>query len=1094
MLFAIEEFFKEVKKMSESNENRLFYTIPKHELVEKNDESLTTKEKLLSYIRDNIIGSEKIFGGPFGLRNVLYLDYIASGRSLKFIEDYIQAEVLPEYGNTHTTTSVTALQTTLYRHEARDIIRNACNASEHDSVIFVGSGCTGAVHKLICALNLKHPPIVLVSPFEHHSTFLPWLEGGAQVIRIKESLNGDVDLDHLKHMLQKYKESGRQLIGCFSAVSNITGIIVDINTITISLHKYGALAFWDYATAAPYLQIDMNPVINRLIGFYLQIDVNNVIKSEDQAYVYKDAIFISVHKFIGGVSTPGVLLAKKNLFNNKRPDVCGGGTVFFVRREGHRYLQEPELKEEGGTPAIVESIRAGMVFQLKQALTPSFIMEKEHLLYKKAISMWSQCPNLVILGNPSAPRLPVFSFLIYNPLNGRFLHHNFVSSILNDVFGIQSRGGCACAGPYAMDLLGLSEEKAKQIEELLVEDKRLDRTHLRRYKEYSHREIIRPGFTRLNLPYFLTEVQLDFTIKAVTMVAEHGWKLLPQYIFNPETGEWKQKNFQNFKDRKWLGHILYQNGQMEFKIPAATVKGPLPTNFQECLKMAEVIFDKATKLKTTLPDQSLLFDEDTKPFRWFMLPSEAQDCLHGNHTPALTLTDLPFCPNVLKQRHGFPTEILHTEILLNSKPLIPRENDELGNKEAFCDGMIQCLNLGYEEMDENSQEKCNSNVYPSVKNCELTSNTVAEDNGSETVTPVFYSEAKSDNFTARLSSKDLNSAEETLEKFDSDNSKHEISQKDRTIGMQSDTSKETELSSSKTNESKAVGVVCPLLRKADNKISEEAEVKTKQVQWFSPPRDIFKPSVTAIEEYNMIHNGDKLLVCLSGGKDSLSLLHTIRQYQFYAKAKGIHFEFGAVTVDPQTPAYDPSPLKDYLASLGVPYFFESQGILETASNLPYECASICSFCSRMKRGRIYACARREGYNVLALGQHLDDLSESFLMSFFHNGSLRTMKACYTVKQGDLRVIRPFVYVREKLLRTFAEKSKLPVIAENCPACFEAPKERHRSKQLLASQELLFPQLYNSMMAAMKPLMAINTTKSSLSNIFNQNNSTEETDD
>ncbi|GFO25657.1 tRNA 2-thiocytidine biosynthesis protein ttca [Plakobranchus ocellatus] len=250
------------------------------------------------------------------------------------------------------------------------------------------------------------------------------------------------------------------------------------------------------------------------------------------------------------------------------------------------------------------------------------------------------------------------------------------------------------------------------------------------------------------------------------------------------------------------------------------------------------------------------------------------------------------------------------------------------------------------------------------------------------------------------------------------------------------------------------------------------------VRWFAPPKQIFKPTVTALEEYGMLGDGDKVLVCLSGGKDSLSLLHTIRQYQFYAMGKGIKFEFGAVTVDPMTPAYDPSPLKQYLASLGVPYFYESQSILETAEQLPYECASICSFCSRMKRGRIYAAARREGYNVLALGQHLDDLAESFLMSFFHNGNLNTMKAHYTVKQGDLRVIRPFVYVREADLRAFAEQRKLPIIAENCPACFEAPKERHRTKQLLAAQEVMFPQVYSSMMAALRPLMARQITNKS----------------
>ncbi|GIZ00751.1 tRNA-cytidine(32) 2-sulfurtransferase [Caerostris extrusa] len=220
----------------------------------------------------------------------------------------------------------------------------------------------------------------------------------------------------------------------------------------------------------------------------------------------------------------------------------------------------------------------------------------------------------------------------------------------------------------------------------------------------------------------------------------------------------------------------------------------------------------------------------------------------------------------------------------------------------------------------------------------------------------------------------------------------------------------------------------------------------------------------------MIQTGDKVLVCISGGKDSLSLLHTLRQYQFYAKNQGIHFEIGAMTVDPKSPLYDPSPLKDYLKALNTPYFYEEQDIVGQAANLE-KCTSICSFCSRLKRGRIYACAHRQNYNVIALGQHLDDLAESFLMSAFHNGRLRTMKAHYTDKSSSLRIIRPFVFVREKDLRTFAEQKKLPVIPENCPACFEAP----RMKQLLAAQEVQFPKLYRSLRTALLPLMAINLT-------------------
>ncbi|XP_055958857.1 uncharacterized protein LOC126829671 isoform X2 [Patella vulgata] len=887
--------------------------------------------------------------------------------------------------------------------------------------------------------------------------------------------------------------------------------------------------------------------------------MNPVIPGEDQHLVYKDAIFISPHKFVGGVSTPGLLIAKKKLFHNPYPEVCGGGSVFYVGRDSQRYLQEPELKEEGGTPSIVESIRAGLVFQLKQAVTSQVIMDREHSLLQKALAVWNKCPNLVILGNTTVSRLPVFSFLIYHPGNGRFFHHNFVSAILNDVFGIQSRGGCACAGPYAMDLLGLNKEIEEKIENLLVEDGRLDRTHLRRYREYSHREILRPGFTRLNLPFFMTEEELNFVVESVAMVAEHGWKLLPQYIFNPETGEWRQKNFQTFKDRKWLGHISYHDDKMEYKLPPPVVKGPLPDSYKECLSTAEQIFEKAAKTKITLPDQCLLFDEESKKYRWFVLPSEAQDCLLGNKKNSVSIDQLPFCPEVLKQRLGLVDSIEDTtnHISVNFWTQLKRENVGKGSDSEvqFSEGMVNCLDRGFtseeipnkrHKLSEDSQEKnydsrtrilenktVDKNFSGGLEGNDLVNNksmSVISNNTTVEKRPGISSESKNlvldkqdpvylnkfENESRNMT--DVKSAEDASteirlesEKDGSKDFEDRISQHvNPDTGNYSDSvnpdtgnynnsvnpdtgNYSNSVNPDTGNYSDSVNLVCPLLKKPVSN-SATNENRNKKVKWFSPPKDIFKPTVTALEEYNMIQDGDRLLVCLSGGKDSLSLLHTIRQYQFYCRAKGVNFEFGAVTVDPQTPAYDPSPLIDYLASLDVPYFFESQDILETASNLPYECASICSFCSRMKRGRIYACARREKYNVLALGQHLDDLSESFLMSYFHNGSLRTMKASYTVREGDLRVIRPFVYVREKLLRTFAEKSKLPVIAENCPACFEAPKERHRTKQLLASQELLFPQVYSSMMAAMKPIIAINRTGSNISSLLNGQNTTEDEED
>ncbi|KAL1459983.1 hypothetical protein WDU94_011925 [Cyamophila willieti] len=248
------------------------------------------------------------------------------------------------------------------------------------------------------------------------------------------------------------------------------------------------------------------------------------------------------------------------------------------------------------------------------------------------------------------------------------------------------------------------------------------------------------------------------------------------------------------------------------------------------------------------------------------------------------------------------------------------------------------------------------------------------------------------------------------------------------------------------------------------------EVKPR---WYCPPNNIWRPTLKAIKEFEMILDGDRVLVGLSGGKDSLSLLHTLHQYQYYARSKGVHFTLGAATVDPGSNAYDPRPLIPYLAALGVHYLYEEQPILEQAAAA--DPSSICSFCSRMKRGRLYAAARGANYNVLALGQHLDDLAETFLMAVFHNGRLRSMKAHYYIRERDLRVIRPFINVREKALRQFAESKKLPVIPENCPACFEAPKERHRTKQLLAQQEILFPKLFSSLRSAIQPLISFRYT-------------------
>ncbi|XP_063961186.1 uncharacterized protein LOC129269590 [Lytechinus pictus] len=1130
--------------------SRIFYTFPK-----ENNQSVETLHRkneniFLKYMRDNVIGHDLTFSGPFGPRKVTYSDYTASGKSLGFIEDYIRNNVLPTYANTHTTTSVTSLQSTLFRHEARDIVRNAVNASEHDAVIFTGTGCTAAIHKLVNALHLTDPPVVFVGPYEHHSNLLPWRETGAEIIRIPEDADGQADTRILDSLLQTWRSTGRQLIGCFSAASNVTGILVDTVAITTILHRHNALAFWDYATAGPYVEIDMNPVVAGILP----------------SVTSKDAIFLSPHKFVGGVETPGILISKKALFVNPHPTGGGGGSVFFVRREAHRYLKQIEMREEGGTPSIVGAIRAGLVMQLKETIGHEMIMRREKEIWGSVLERFSSCPNLVILGSTSQPRLPIISFLIRHPHTKQFLHHNFICALLNDVYGIQARGGCACAGPYAQDLLGIDEDLAEQFEDMLLEDSRLDRVHLRRYSEYSEKEILRPGFARLNFPFFMSEEEKDFVMEAVAMVAENGWKLLPQYMFNPETGEWKHHRHQVFEDRRWLGSISYTSGHMTYPEPRVVKKkGSLPDDYQHCLQLAEELFMKAAKTQNHhLPDQTILFDEEATKLRWFMLPSEANKVLKDNKK-TIQASTLPFeppsyplmegelsrrrehlkrcqpsvtstkiCDHVKGQRsvsgssYGDGLKQNDKDVVLGQKP---GEDDSLddsknvhqrsSNAQRFVDSVNEGIGgscdpslISPDTSHDTSPHSSESHTH-CVKLQEESENKGSGDmvadicgrmprlsKGNDDVHDILGESSLSDQDRLMQSG-----CANTLCSVNDDTLDQDGSLLPRTkenggivnIDATLEFSLQKENSSSNTNSDgclpcqqqsrapqcdKAQGLQDNILIDSDvcqklqtlPKPEESYESKGEPAVKFKvPPKKIFKPTLQALEDYKMLRDGDRVLVCLSGGKDSLSLLHTLRQYQFAAKKNGITFDLGAVTVDPQTSSFNPRPLIGYLAKLGLPYFYEEQCIIDQAAALPEGCDSICSFCARMKRGRLYACARREGYNVLAMGQHLDDLTESFLMSVFHNGLLRTMKANYTVKEGDLRVIRPFVYVREKDLRDFAEQAKLPVIPENCPACFEAPKERHRVKQLLAAQELLFPRLYSSLQTALRPLMSKNKT-------------------
>jgi len=574
-------------------------------------------ERLIETIRESVIGHDRCLEGPFGSRRVTYADYTASGRSLGFIEDFMRREVMPLYANTHTETSATGLQTTRLREEARRLIRRSVGADEQYAVVFCGSGATGAVHKLMAVMNLSLPsdlderyslkahipaserPVVFIGPYEHHSNELPWRESIADVVVIDEDAEGRIDLRHLERELTSH--AARSLrIGSFSAASNVTGIESDTAAVTTLLHRHGALAFWDYAAAGPYMKI-------RMVAGH----------EGAEALASLDAIFLSPHKFVGGPGTPGVLVARRALFTNRVPSVPGGGTVSYVNPTEHRYIADTEHREEGGTPAILESIRAGLVVQLKETVGPERIEALEAGFVRRAIDTWTRNPAIRILGNHTAPRLSIISFLVRH--GDSHLHHNFVVALLNDLFGVQARGGCSCAGPYGHRLLGIDLATSREFEsEVLL-----------------GYEGIKPGWVRVNFNYFISEATFDFVLKAVDFVASHGYKLLPQYRFDAKTGQWWHRAGRP-EPPVCLERISYASGEMSH--PFRHLSAP-ESALASYLEEARTITDKAVADSATQAPEAIDFPPEFERLRWFPTPGEALAEMRGRaiHAPAANL-------------------------------------------------------------------------------------------------------------------------------------------------------------------------------------------------------------------------------------------------------------------------------------------------------------------------------------------------------------------------------------------------------------------------------------------------------------------------
>ena len=373
------------------------------------------------------------------------------------------------------------------------------------------------------------------------------------MVTIREDAHGRVDVAHLDEELRRHADRPLK-IGSFSAASNVTGIVTDVERVATLLRRHSALSCWDYAAAGPHLPIDMSD---------------------------KDAVFLSPHKFVGGPGTPGVLVAKRVLFRNRVPAVPGGGTIRFVSPHGHSYHPDPAVREEAGTPAIVESIRAGLAFALKEAVGSEEIRRREQHIVRRVLASWGANPHIEIVGKTNAERLAIVSLGLRHPRG--LLHSHFVAAVLNDLFGIQVRSGCFCAGPYIHRLYPVDDEWSRRMYAEVV----------------NGHEGAKLSLLRVSFSYFMSDAVVDYIVEAVNLLAEEGWKLLPLYRFDPDTALWRHRN----------GDPLPADRR------ATAPESVLPGYLEE----ARRILREVVPVRAEDPPLSRSFER----IRWFPLPGEA---------------------------------------------------------------------------------------------------------------------------------------------------------------------------------------------------------------------------------------------------------------------------------------------------------------------------------------------------------------------------------------------------------------------------------------------------------------------------------------
>ncbi len=480
-------------------------------------------EKYFGQFRDNIIGQNQEFRTPFGYKRMIYADWIASGRLYAPIEKQLLEVIGPFVGNTHSETSETGiLMTRAYQH-SHQLIKKYCHAGPNDVIITAGSGMTTVINKFQRILGLKYcgkishrnclgernRPVVFITHMEHHSNHTSWYETNADVVIVEPGPNLEVLPANLRKELEKYRDRPFK-IGSFTACSNVTGVRTPYYELATIMHEFGGVCFIDFAASAPYDEIDMHPA-------------NPMEKL--------DAILFSPHKFLGGPGSAGVLIFDSSIYHSDVPDQPGGGTVDWTNPWGeYKYVDNIEVREDGGTPGFLQSIKAALCFRLKEQMGIRQIHERENELLKLAFSGLDTIPGLKILADSIRDRLGIISFYIDG------IHYNLLVRLLNDLFGIQVRGGCACAGTYGHLLLEVSHEKSREITERI------------RHGDLSQK----PGWVRWSLHPTSTDAEVKEMITALEYVVAHIGELRDQYAYDIHQNVFRHVN----EDQIGYGRML----------------------------------------------------------------------------------------------------------------------------------------------------------------------------------------------------------------------------------------------------------------------------------------------------------------------------------------------------------------------------------------------------------------------------------------------------------------------------------------------------------------------------------------------------------